>query len=203
MSEQSSMHAYLNWTKQRIDEMDVTLASLEAKAGQVKAESKVKADHLIADLKKRRDEFQATVKAQLEAAEATVRANKAQLESQWPGFEAQVKAYFEAAGKQAEQQQAAFRDIAASQIKAWQKTADELHDSAAKVAAAKRNEFDTALKQLKAHAAEAETRFQKLKQAGGESWTALSAALADSRKAFDNANQQAWDALKRTSPPGQ
>jgi hypothetical protein len=50
---------------------------------------------------------------------------------------------------------------------------------------------------MKADAAEAETRLQKLKQAGGESWSALSAALAESRKAFDRANQQAWDALKR------
>jgi hypothetical protein len=202
MPEQSSMHAYLNWTKQRLDEMDATLASLEAKTGQVKADSKVKADQLIADIKKRRDEFQATVKAQLKSAEAAVRANKAQLESQWPGFEAQVKTYFETVGKQVEQQQAAFHDIAAAQIKAWQNSADELHDSAAKVAAAKRADLDTALKQLKAGAAEAETRFQKLKQAGGESWTALSAALADSRKAFEKANQQAWDALKRTEPPG-
>ena len=203
MSEQSSMHAYLNWTKQRIDEMDATLAALETKAGQVKADSKVRADQLIADLKRRRDEFQAAVKAQLEAAEAAVRANKAQLESQWPGFEAQVKAYFETVGRQAEQQQAAFRDIAAAQIKAWQKTADELHESAAKMAAAKRTDLDAALKQMKAGAADAEAHFQKLKQAGNESWTALSAALADSRKAFDKANQQAWDALQHAAPPRQ
>lgn len=201
MSEQSSMHAYLNWTKQRLDEMDATLASLEAEGSRLKAESKVKADQLIADLKKRRDEFQATVKAQLDSAEATVRANMAQLESQWPGFEAQVKAYFEAVGKHVEQQQAAFRDIAAAQINAWQKAAHEFHDSAAKVAEAKRNDIDIALKQMKAGGAEAEARFQKLKQAGGESWTALSAALAESRKAFDQANQQAWDALKRAGSP--
>ena len=201
MAEQSTMHAYLTWTKQRIDEMDATLATLEARAGEVKADSKVKADQLIADLKKRRDEFQATIKAQLEAAEATVRANKAQLESQWPGFEAQVKTYFETVGKQVEQQQAAFREIAAAQIRAWQKTAEELHESATKVTAAKRADFDAALRQVKAGAAEAETQFQKLKQAGSESWTALNAALADSRKAFDKANQQAWDALKRATPP--
>lgn len=203
MPEQSSAHAYLNWTKQRIDEMDATLASLEAKGSQLKAESKVKADQVIADLKKRRDEFHATIKAQLEAAEATVRANKAQLEAQWPGFEAQVKTYFETVGKQVEQQQSAFRDIAAAQIQAWQKAADEFHESAAKVAAAKRNDVDAALKQMKADAAEAESRFQKLKQAGGESWTALSAALAESRNAFDRATQQAWDALKRAVPAGQ
>ena len=63
MSEQSSMHSYLSWTKERIDEMDATLASLEARAGRVKADSQAKADQLIADLKKRRDEFQAKVKS--------------------------------------------------------------------------------------------------------------------------------------------
>ena len=52
---------------------------------------------------------------------------------------------------------------------------------------------------MKADAAEAETRLQKLKQAGSESWSALSAALTESRKAFDRANQEAWDALKRAA----
>ena len=70
MPAQSSMHFYLNWAKERIDEMDATLASLEAKASQVQADFKVKANQLIADLKKRRDEFQAAVKQQAEAGEA-------------------------------------------------------------------------------------------------------------------------------------
>ena len=67
MPEQSSMHFYLNWAKERLDEMDATLASLEAKAGQVKANSKIKANQLREHLQKRRDEFQATVKKQAEA----------------------------------------------------------------------------------------------------------------------------------------
>ena len=70
MPEQSSMHFYLTWAKERIDEMDAALASLEVKASQAKADSKVKGDQLIADLKKRREEFQATLKAQAEAGEA-------------------------------------------------------------------------------------------------------------------------------------
>lgn len=199
MPEQASIHAYLNWTKQRIDEMDATLTSLETKARQLKAESKVKADEVIAGLEKRRDEFQASVHAQLAAAEAALLASKAELEAQWPGFEAHVKAYFELAGEQVEQRQSAFRDIAAAQIKAWQKAADEFHDSAIKVAAAKRNDVEAIFKQMQAGAAEAEARFQKLKQAGEESWTALSAALAESRKSFDATTQQAWDALKRAA----
>ena len=48
MSEQSSMHMYLNWTKQRLDEMDAALASLKTKAAEHKADAKVKVDQLIA-----------------------------------------------------------------------------------------------------------------------------------------------------------
>ena len=192
MPEQSSMHSYLSWTKERIDEMDATLASLEARAGRVKADSQAKADQLIADLKKRRDEFQAKVKA--EAA-----ADQTQLRSQWHGFEAKVKTYFETVDKQIDQQQATFRDVAAAQQKAWREAGERLHNEAAKIAAAKRPDIDAAVKQMKADASEAEARLQKLKQAGSESWAALSAALEESRKAFDRANQAAWEALKRAT----
>lgn len=201
MTEQSSVHFYVNWAKERLDEMDATLASFEATASHVKADAKVKADQLFADLKKRRDEFQAMMKAEAQAGEAALQASKAQLESQWKGFEAQVKAYFETLGKQIEQQQVTFRDVAAAQVKAWQQAADKLHEEASKVAAAKRADIDAAITQMKADAKDAEARLQKLKQAGNESWSALSAALDESRKAFDRANQGAWEAFKRVLPP--
>src|SRR5207344_3214664 len=79
MSPQSSMHFYLNWAKERIDEMDAALASLEAKASRLQADSKVKADQLIADLHKRRDEFEAAVKKEAETGEAAWARTKAQL----------------------------------------------------------------------------------------------------------------------------
>ncbi len=63
------------------------------------------------------------------------------------GFETQVKTYIETLGKQVQQQQATFRDIAAAQIKAWRKAADKLHEEAAKVAAARRADVDAAVKQ--------------------------------------------------------
>ena len=56
---------------------------------------------------------------------------------------------------------------------------------------------------MKAEAAEAEARLQKLKQAGSESWTALSGALAESRKAFDQANQAAQIRLVPANEVGQ
>jgi len=200
MSEQSSMHFYLNWAKERIDEMDAALASFEVKAGDVKAESKVKADQIIADLKKRRDEFQVQLKTQAEAGEADWARSRTELDKQWAGFEAQMKTYFESAGKQIEQQQTTFKDIAAAQAKAWREAAGKFREAASKVAASHTGDVDAALKQMKADASEAESRLQKLKQAGSDSWSVLSAALAESRKAFDQANQAAWNALRAAGP---
>lgn len=201
MPEQSSMHVYLDWAKQRIDEMDATLASLEVKAREVNAESKSKANEFIADLKKQRGEFQAKAKMQAEAGEAALRKSKAQLEAQWHEFEAKVRDYFQTVGKQLDRQQATFRDVAATQAKAWRETADKLEAEATKAAVARRADIEVAVKQMKVHAGEAQARLQKVQQSGGESWEALSAALAESRKAFDRAAQQAWDAFSRAAAP--
>jgi hypothetical protein len=79
-------------------------------------------------------------------------------------------------------------------VKAWREAADKLNQAATKLIAERRSDIDAAVKQMKADASEAEARLQKLKEAGRESWAALSAALAESRKAFDRANQASWDA---------
>ena len=49
MPTQSSAHFFLVWTKERIDEMDAALASLESKAADMQADSRVKAEQFIAD----------------------------------------------------------------------------------------------------------------------------------------------------------
>jgi hypothetical protein len=200
MAEQSTLHPYLSWTKQRLDEMDATLASLEAKAGKLQADSKVKADAAIGEMKKQRDAFSAAAKAQAKATGAAVEANRKQMEAQWHGFEGQVKAYFDSVGKQGEQQWAAFQDIAKAQTKAWREAIDTFHGEVGKIAAARRADVDSAVKQMKADAMEAEARLKKVHEAGTQSWAALSAALAESRKAFDRANQKAADAVKNAGP---
>ena len=45
----------------------------------------------------------------------------------------------------------------------------------------------------------AEEKLQKLNQAGAQSWSALMAALTETRAAFDRANQAARDAFKRAA----
>jgi hypothetical protein len=199
MPAQSSMHFYFNWAKERIDEMDAVLASLEAKAGEVQAESRSKADLLIADLHKKRDEFQEVAKKQADAGEATWLRTKSQLEGTWNGFEIEVKKYVETFGKQV--QQTTFQNAAAAQLKAWRDAAEKIHNAAAGLAVDRRSDIDATLTRMKADASKAEANLQEFKRAGTESWAALNGALTESRAAFDRANQSAWDALKRAATP--
>jgi len=55
------------------------------------------------------------------------------------------------------------------------------------------------VKRMEADAAVAEERLQKLNQAGMQSWSGLMGALAETRAAFDRANQAAQEAFKRAS----
>ena len=196
MPQQSSMDFYFNWAKARIDEMNASLASLEAKASQIQADSKAEAQPLIADLRKRRDEFREIVQNQAEASEAAWARAKPQLEAAWTDFQATVKTYVDTVGKKTGQQQATFRDAAAAQLKAWREVAEKIQVAATEFAADSRTELDIAVKQMKADASDAEAR---LKQIGGDSWAAFSKALAQSRAAFDQANHAAWEAFKRAA----
>lgn len=197
MATQSSIHFYLNWAKARIDEMDATLASLESKASEVQADARVKANQVLADLRKKRDDFRDTVKKQAEANEATWIIAKAQLESEWSAFETEVEQYVDSFGKQIEQQQATFKLQAAAQLKAWREAADKLRSAGNEFAAERRGEIEATVKRMEADAAAAEDKLQKLNQAGLQSWSALMGALAETRAAFDRANQAAQEAFKR------
>ncbi len=201
MTTQSRMHFYVNWAKARLDEMDAALACIETKADQVREDSKKNAQNLMAELKRRRDEYEATLKAQVEAGEEAWGRTKAQLETQAKAFDADVKTYMETVAKQAEQQQATFRQIAAAQLKAWGEAAENIQQQTQRLAAERRAEVDAAVRHMQAEAGEAEKRVHNIGQAPSESGAALTAALTDSRNAFERAHQAAADAFRRAESP--
>ncbi len=199
MRSQSNIHFYVNWAKERLDEMEATLTSLEGKAGEVQADARDKADKVLARLQKKRDEFRDTIKKHAEANEAAWISTKTKLESEWSSFETEVTKYVESFGKQIEQQQALFKLQAAAQLNAWREAANKLGSNAQEFAAERRAEIDAAVKRMNADAAAAEEKLQQLNQAGTQSWSALMAALAETRAAFDRANQAAREAFKRAA----
>ncbi len=199
MSKHSAVHFYLSWAKERIDEMDATLASFEAKISEVQADACVKANQVLADMRKKREEFSDTLKKHADANEAAWSKEKARLQSEWNAFEAEAKKYVESFGKQIEQQQATFKRQAAAQVTAWREAADNLRTAGKEFAAERRSEIEAAVKHMEADAAAAEKQHQKMNEAGKQSWSALMTALAETRAAFDRANQAVQEAFKRAA----
>ena len=79
----SSTHFYLNWAKERIDEMDAVLISLEGKSAQITASARAAAEKIIADLRTRRDAFMSEMQQQAGASEAVWLQAQARLEADW------------------------------------------------------------------------------------------------------------------------
>jgi len=200
MQTQSNIHFYVNWAKERLDEMEAVLTSLGSKVGEVQADARDKATKALADLRKSRDIFRDTVKKQAEANEATWASAKAGLEPEWNSFEAEVKNYVESFSKQVEQQQATFKLQSAAQLKAWRDAADKLGSDTKKFTTERQTEIDAAVNRMQADATAAEEKLRKhMEQMGTQSWSALMAVLTETRAAFDRANQAAREAFKRAA----
>jgi hypothetical protein len=199
MSGQDNIHFFANWAKERLDEMDAALTSLEGKAAEVQVDAKDKASKVLAELRKNRDDFRDAIKEQAGAGEAAWASAKTRLETDWSAFEAEVKKYVESYGRQFELQQATFELQAAAQLKAWREAADKLASAAGEFASERRDEIESNVKRMKADAVAAEEKLRKLNEAGNQSWTALTAALTETRAVFDRANQTAREAFKRAS----
>ena len=200
MQTQSNIHFYVNWAKERLDEMEAVLTSLESKVGEVQADARDKAKKALADLGKTRDIFRDTVKKQAQANEAAWTSAKAKLEPEWNSFEAEVRKYVDTFSKQIEQQRAAFKLQSAAQLKAWREAADKLAGDTKQFTTERQAEIDTAVKRMQADATAAEEKLQKqMEQVGTKSWSALMAVLTETRTAFDRANQAARDVFKRAA----
>jgi hypothetical protein len=197
MQAQSGVRFYLNWAKERLDEMDAMLAVLDGQIAKLQTDARAKAQQLVAELRAKRDEFDRTLKKQAKAGEAAWESGKTRLEAEWKEFQHVLKEYTETIGKHVEQQQAVFQSQVEAQLKAWRGTADQLNAAAKAFATESRREVDAAITQMKADAKAAEQKLAKLTEAGTKSWSALTAALAETRGNFDRANQAARDAFKR------
>jgi hypothetical protein len=193
--QQSRFHVHITWAKERLDEMDAALVSLEREARGLQAASRAKADQLIADLRKQRDEFQHAIRVQIEAGEATWLRNMSQLKMQLDGFIAGVSEHIEVFGTQVGAQQEVFRDVAAAQGKAWHDAAEQLRGAAVGFAVERRAEIERIAQQMEADRSKTESQLQQLMGAGKASWSALRDALHASRAAFDTAVQSAGDAF--------
>jgi len=199
MASETDTHLFSNWAKERLDEIDATLASLQARVDTLQAETKTQAEKTIAEIRAQQQVFQDMLKKQTVEGTANWINLMRGLESNWASFESLVQKYMNTTWKDAQHIQETFSARADAQRKAWQEALASLRGKANTFADAHKKEADEALNQLKAAAETAKARLETQQKAGVESWDALKTALEESRAAFDKATRRVIEAFTKAA----
>ena len=199
MTSETDTHLFSNWAKERLDEIDATLAALQARVGTLQAETKTQAEKTIAEIRAQQQVFQDMLKKQAEEGTANWTHMMRGLESNWASFETLVQKYMNVTWKDSQHLQETFAARAAAQRKAWQEALESLRGKANTFAAAHKKEAEEALNQLKAAADTAKARLETQQKAGVESWDAFKTALEESRAAFDKATHKVIEAFTKAA----
>ncbi len=192
-------HHWSNWMKERLDEMDATVASIEARLGTLQADAKKHAEKTVADIHVQRAVFEEAIRKHQHESETAWAKAKTGLEANWASFEMAVQTYLKQAGPAVEQQMATFKARADAQRKTWEETIHALRGGAATFAAAKKKEMESELSNLQKEADRVKSRLDEHRKAGEQTWAALKTALEESRAAFDKASQKALEAFKKAA----
>ncbi|MFZ1109060.1 MAG: hypothetical protein WAN43_12050 [Rhodomicrobium sp.] len=199
MTTETYANPFLNWAKERLDEIDATLTSIEARAGSLQAGTKKHAENALSEIRAQRDVFKEAIQKKKADSEAGWASAKSELEANWTAFEAYVQKYLSETRQDAAQLQATFEARAEAQQKAWQETFDALIGKASTFASAKKQDADAALAHLKTEADAVKSKLETHRKAGEQSWSAFKTALEDSRAAFEQASRKALEAFKKVA----
>jgi len=190
-------HPHLAWAMWGLDEIEATLASFESsfhKSHNIRE----KRASAVADMRTARDAFRKSIEEKAvgergQFREGDVAAWKAELERQWATFEDSLQAYLETMGNQVTEQETVFRARADAQSKVWQQGIAKLHESTLSLAANRRGDIKAAIRRLESEAAASKAKLEKLNRTEGASWSAMKAALTETRVALDRAHAAVLD----------
>jgi hypothetical protein len=91
-TQQGNTASHTAWAREKLDEMDATLGSLESDAGKLQGDARVKAESALADMRAHRDHFRQTLEQDGQAGKDAHAHTKAALEAGWSAFQASVHA---------------------------------------------------------------------------------------------------------------
>ena len=200
----SDVHAAIRWAQIQLDEIDATIAALEADANKLQGDLRAQAQARLDELRATRDAYRASLEAAVadtrEGAQALSDQVKAELDARRTTFEEQVAAYITAAQSEVETRRAVLLARLEAQRAAAQQVVDDLRTSAAKLADDQRAAIEARIAELQARIAKGQQRLEELSQAGNEAWASLVKGLGEARNVladtYDDINETIADAFK-------
>jgi hypothetical protein len=187
-SEPSLARQAIQWSHDRLSELDATIAVLERDAAQLQGEARAETKTALKKLRDRRDAYRtqaedAVAKARSWSDRRVVDARKS-LDEEWDAVQTAREEYLEAAKADLATRQAVLEAEFEARHKAWRKSIDGLRAEAGTLAAEQRSAIESRIDALKAQADKAKARIGRLKDASGEAWNAAKKSSAEAQQLF-------------------
>ena len=201
MTMQHLAHEYVVWAKQKLDEIDATLATLENSVGVLEKDARTQAERAITRIRTARDAFKAkvdtAVRSDFAAAEAITKEAQVGIEAEWTEVELAFQDFLAAAASHASIVKKALTARAEAQRQAWQSSLQAARATATEVIDQARGEADAVMRRLAAEAEKAEAKVGQVSVAGDESWKAIKGGLDEAISIYDRTWKKISDAIAK------
>jgi len=200
----------IKWSKERLSELDATIAVLEQNAAKLQADGRSQAEAGLKKLRERRDAYFAEV----EEANSNVKtwtdtqvaeAQKS-LDETSAAFESERDRYLDSIKADITMRRAALKAELDARLKAWQVSIDELRAEAGKVSDERKADIEARIASLKKQADEEKARVGRLQNASSDSWKTMKRSFADAQKLFSDTyasvRKSIEDAIDEKQPDG-
>lgn len=200
MTKESRAHEQVEWTKQKLDEIDAILAALEESINDVSTDTRAQAEQAVAQLKaarasasKRYDALQADIAAARKIADDTYEKFKAD----WADAELAFQQFINAAGGQIEIARKTVTARAEAQRQAWDRSIAAVRSSASEALEEGQREFNTAIERLSAARSKVEAKAGQAASAGDETWQAINNGIDEARAVHERTWKRISDAFAK------
>jgi len=197
MTQTSSIHPLVLWSKNRLDEMEAALLEVEKDSSKAKEDIKAAVAATLPKAKQSLNDFKARMQANIQEVEkkgeVASKSAKQEMQQDWKKFEEAMSA----AVARLNSCQKEFEARADAQLKSWQETIQKYNKAAAGVAADQKESFNAALKRMQDKAQEGKQHFAEIRQAVSNSPEAYRVALKKCREAFEEAYESVKSKLAK------
>uniref|UniRef100_Q07NP2 Uncharacterized protein n=1 Tax=Rhodopseudomonas palustris (strain BisA53) TaxID=316055 RepID=Q07NP2_RHOP5 len=189
MSTPDFAQAYLEWTKQKLDESAATLAKLDEAATKLSVEANAKAQEGLAQFRQARDAFKAKVDAlqsDVGDSKQVTDAAMAAVSAQWTEVELAFQQFLKTSGDQAGLIKEALAARAEAQRQSLQSTMQSMQASATAAMEQGREEVESSLRRWTEEAEKTlGPKLSQLSAAGDETWSALKTGLGETAAVYE------------------
>jgi hypothetical protein len=189
MSNPDFAQAYLEWTKQKLDESAATLAQIEEAATKFSVEASAKAQEALVQFREARDAFKTKVDAlqsDLGASKQVTDAAIAAATAQWTEVELAFQQFLKTSGDQASVVKEALAARAEAQRQSFHTSMQSIQANAAAALEQGRKEVESSLRRWTEEAEKTlGPKLNQLSAAGDETWSALKTGLDETAAVYE------------------